>query len=250
MDFGQLVSSLRIIFTNKQMWLIGMIGCLLYLPASVFLDLWGIPYLKAVYQLTAEQAVNVSSTTFIGWIIGGPVIGMLSDKIKRRRAPLVISGMFAAILLCVIFYVPGLSLSQLYVTFFLVGFCCGSHPLCFPLGKENNPVRISGTAVAVTNMLIMLGGAIFQPVVGRLLDLHTTSPIGANGLPVYTASDYTFALSVVPIGVAFGIFLSFFLKETYCESQAKEEDELVFSRPTKTSSKLLAETEASPSLGT
>src|SRR3990167_4242236 len=225
MDIWQFGRALRIIFTNPQMWLIGMIGCLLYLPASVFLDLWGIPYLKSVYQLTADQAVNVSNLTFLGWIIGGPVIGAFSDKIGRRRAPLVATGLVAAILLCVIFYVPGIHLNQLYVIFFLVGFCCGAHPLCFPLGKENNPLQISGTDIAVTNMLIMAGGAIFQPVVGKLLDLHTTSPMGPNGLPLYTASDYTFALSVIPIGVAIGIFLSFFLKETYCQSQTKEEDE-------------------------
>lgn len=234
LNLRQLVGALRIIATNPQMWLIGMIGCLLYLPASVFLDLWGIPYLKSVYQLTSDQAVNVSSLTFLGWIISGPVIGAFSDKIKRRRMPLVITGAIAASLLCIVFYVPGLTVTELYVAFFATGFCCGSHPLCFALGKENNPAPISGTAVAVTNMLIMAGGAIFQPVVGKLLDFHTTSPLGANGLPVYTASDYTFALSVIPLGVALGIIVSFFVKETYCESQAKAADELVFN-PVQTS---------------
>ncbi len=228
MTVKQLKSAVAIIFMNPQMWLIGIIGCLLYLPATVFLDLWGIPFLKSVYQLSADQAVNISSITFLGWIIGGPVIGAFSDKIKRRRMPLVVTGSLAAILLSIIFYVPGLKLHQLYVMFFVAGFCCGAHPLCFALGKENNPGAISGTAVAVTNMLIMAGGAIFQPVVGKLLDLHTTSPLGANGLPVYTAGDYTFALSIIPIGVGLAIFLSMFLKETYCTSQAKEAHERVF----------------------
>jgi len=77
-------------------------------------------------------------------------------------------------------------------------------------------------------MLIMAGGAVFQPVVGKLLDMHATGELGANGLPIYNPSDYTFALSIIPIGVAVAIFLSAFLKETYCESQAKEEDEEVF----------------------
>jgi hypothetical protein len=58
--------------------------------------------------------------------------------------------------------------------------------------------------------------------------LHTTSPLGPNGLPVYTASDYTFALSVIPIGVSIGILLSFFLKETHCRSVAKESHERIF----------------------
>lgn len=227
-NLRQLLQALRLIALNRQMWLIGIIGCLLYLPSSVFLDLWGIPYLKSVYQLTSEQAVLISSYTFYGWIISGPIIGAISDKIKRRRLPLTSTGFFAAILLCAVFYVPGISLSQLYIIFFMIGFCCGAHPLCFALGKENNPIQISGTAVAVTNMLIMAGGALFQPIVGKLLDLHTTSPLGADGLPVYVSADYTFALSVVPLGVALGIFLSIFLKETYCESQAKEVDEQVF----------------------
>jgi len=228
MDLKQLMHALRMIFTNPQMWLIGIIGCLLYLPSSVFLDLWGIPYLKSVYGLSAEQAAAIQNYTFCGWIISGPVIGWYSDKIKRRRMPLTVTGFFAAFLLCVVFYVPGINVSQLYLIFFAIGFCCGAHPLCFALGKETNPIQISGTSVAVTNMLIMMGGVIFQPIVGLLLDLHTTSPLGVNGLPVYAAPDYTFALSVIPLGVALGIFLSIFLKETFCESQAKEADKQIF----------------------
>jgi len=226
-DLSQLFTSIRLIFANPQMWLIGIIGCLLYLPSSVFLDLWGIPYLKEAHHLTPEQAVAISSYTFYGWIIGGPVLGALSDKIKRRRMPLTLTGIVAAILLCVIFYIPGVSLDALYIMFFLIGFCCGSHSLCFALGKESNPIQISGTAVAITNMLIMAGGAVFQPLVGKLLDLHSLSA-GPNGLPIYTSSDYTFALSVVPIGMALGVALTFFLKETYCESQAKEAEKLIY----------------------
>lgn len=226
---AQLMSALRIILTNPQMWLIGTIGCLLYLPSSVFLDLWGIPYLKSVYHLTPKEAVAISSYTFYGWIISGPIIGAFSDRVKRRCLPLTATGFFAALLLCAVFYMPGIQLSALYVIFFIIGFCCGAHPLCFAIGKESNPLQISGTAVAITNMLIMAGGAIFQPIVGKLLVLHTTSPIGPDGLPVYTPSDYTFALSIIPIGVAIGIFLSLFLKETYGESQATEENTLIFS---------------------
>lgn len=231
MGTKQLFQALRVVFANKQMWLIGMIGCLLYLPASVFLDGYSKQYLMTVYHVTAEQAAFVSSLTFMGWIVSGPLLGAFSDHIKRRCLPLTITGSFAALLLCIVFYMPNaIHLWGLYAIFLFIGFSCGAHPLCFPLGKENNPIQISGTAVAVTNMLIMLGGNIFPPVVGELLDLHSTA-VGINGLPIYNASDYTFALSVVPIGVALGIFLSLFLKETHCESQATEEAEEMFKTP-------------------
>lgn len=207
----------------------------------LFLDSYDIQFWKTVYHLTSEQAVNVSSLTFFGWIISGPIIGAYSDKIKRRRLPLIATGTCATLLLCLVFYAPQLlSLSGLYCVAFLIGFSLGSHPLCFPLGKENNPSQISGTAVAATNMLIMLGGMAFPPLVGKLLDLHATE-VGANGLAVYTASDYVFALSVIPIGVAVGIGLCLFLKETYCESQAKEEDKRVFSAPSSEAEPALAD---------
>lgn len=229
MDIKQLMSAFYIIFTNPQMWIIGLIGCLLYLPAS-FLDSYDIQFWETVYHLTPEQAVNVSSLTFFGWIISGPIIGAFSDRIKRRRTPLIVTGTIATALLCIVFYAPQLlNLWSLYGVAFLIGFCLGSHPLCFPLGKENNPSQISGTAVAATNMLIMLGGMVFPPVVGELLDMHS-SLVAANGLPIYTASDYIFALSVIPIGVGIGIILCFFLKETNCESQAKEEHKRIFAQ--------------------
>jgi len=213
MSMKQLFKALNVVLANPQTWLIGLIGCLFYLPASVFLDLWGIPYLKVVYQLTPEVAAKIVSMTFVGWIIAGPSIGMLSDKIKRRRSPLLISAIMSAILLSIVFYVPNLAISSLYILFFFIGIFCGAHPLCFALGKENNPNAISGTAVAVTNTLIMIGGVIFQPIVGKLLDSHANNSSG-----IYSAGDYNYALSVVPLGLLIAIILTFFLKETYCQS--------------------------------
>lgn len=221
MSTKQLFSALRVIFTNPQMWLIGIIGCVLYLPSILLLDVYGISYFKAAHEMSSQQAANISALTFLGWIIGGPVIGVISDKIQRRRLPLILSSGLTAILLYIIFYYPGLTLNELSYIAFLAGICCGAHPLCFALGKENNSPQMAGTSVAVTNMFIMLGGMIFPPIVGKLLDLHTQSQL-VNGLHIYTAADYTFALNIVPSGIVLGTLLSMFLKETYCGSPAPE----------------------------
>lgn len=230
MGMKALFKALRTVLTNPQIWLIGLIGCLFYLPASVFLDLWGIPYLKSAYHLSAEDAASAVSWVFVGWIISGPSIGALSDRIKRRRLPLLISAIMSACLLSIVFYVPGLSLNALYVIFFFVGIFCGAHPLCFAVGKENSPLQFSGTAVAVTNTLIMLGGLIFQPLVGKLLDNHAVNVVLENGVPLYTPADYTYALSVVPVGLMIAIFLTLFLKETYCQSRMPSDEMKVGNR--------------------
>ncbi len=213
----QLLQALKTIASKKQLWLIGITGCLLYLPASVFLDLWGIPYLKTVYHLTDSAAVTLSSVTFAGWIISGPIIGALSDRIKLRRLPLIIFGGLGGLLLCIIFYYPGITYNTLRILFFFAGFCCGAHPLCFALGRESSPEKISGTAIAATNMLIMAGGAIFQPIAGQLLDWHAKSHNTLTHPMIYNSADYTFALSIIPIGVLIGIAISLFIKETHCK---------------------------------
>ena len=224
MTFKQLFAAMVLVLSKPQMWLIGLIGCLFYLPASVFLDAWGIPFLKSVYQLTPTQAAHAISMTFVGWIIASPTIGAISERIERRRLPLMICSCFAALCFGIVFYAPNVSVPALFVLLFFAGIFCGAHPLCFALGKENSPTPILGTAVAITNFLIMLGGVVFQPLVGKMLDWHTEGNSMVNGLHVYSAGDYTYAVSVVPIGLALSIILTFFLKETNCKSYEEQRE--------------------------
>ena len=216
----ELLEMLMSLLKSKQMWLIGIIGCLLYLPATVFVDQWGIPYLEQVHGLSPAEAARSTSLILLGWLISSPIIGWYSDKINRRCMPLIVTSMIACAGFFLIFYSPfELSRNAIYALMLLVGAACGSHPLCFSLSKENNMLRFSGTAIAVTNAMIMLGG-VFQYVVGKFLDLHFSGYV-EDGIRVYSKSDYTFALSIIPIGFIISILISFFIKETHC--QLKEE---------------------------
>ena len=102
-----------------------------------------------------------------------------------------------------------LSKTTIYALMFIIGLSCGSHPLCFSLSKENNLLRYSGTATALTNGMVMMGG-LFNGVVGKLLDWHFDGKIIDN-VRVYTVSDYKFALSIIPICFGLAIVISFFI---------------------------------------
>lgn len=206
------------IMQNPQMWLIGIVGSLMYLPSSVFLDVWAIPYLKTVHNLTAEQAALAVSIMLTGWIVSSFCSGALSDIFGTRKAPLLIGGILASIVACILLYVANIPLYVIYGLLFLFGVCCGPHPLCFTLSKENNPHEISGTTVAFANFLIMMGGFIFQPIVGDILDFLWDGRI-EQGLRIYTAQNYTMALSIIPIGLILSIGLTLFIKDTYRRSQ-------------------------------
>ncbi|MCH9644988.1 MAG: MFS transporter [Gammaproteobacteria bacterium] len=214
LTYKQLRAYLKVIIKNKQMWLIGIIGALLYMPSTVFCDLWGIPYLQQVYHLSAQQAASGISIMLLGWLLSSLTTGALSDILGNRKMPLVLASIFAAIFAIVIFYVPGIDTTLLYLLLFFFGVSCGPHPLTFTLSKENNKQNIAGTAVAFANFIIMMGGFLFQPIVGKLLDLGWHNTLN-HGIRSYTSHDYTLALTILPVALVLSFILSLFIKETY-----------------------------------
>ncbi|MBA2654669.1 MAG: MFS transporter [Gammaproteobacteria bacterium] len=218
LTLAQTLRGLGYVLMKKETWVIGFVGLLLYLPASAFLDLWGIPYLETAYHVTSEKAAMMIFFVYFGWILAGPLIGALSDKIRLRCLPLLVTSIFSTIFSAMAFYIPNLPFPLLYTLLFLFGVTCGSHPLVFSLSREKNPEQISGTATATTNFFIMLGGVLFQPFMGKILDWHWSGAL-IDGVRVYTLSDYKFALAVVPIGLFLSCILILFIKETHCKIQ-------------------------------
>ena len=194
--------------------MIGLVGGLLYLPSSVFLDTWAIPYLKVAHGMTAHAAARAVSLMFLGWIIASLASGFISDWIGNRRMPLLIAGMSSFVCSLVLLYVPGLSSAAVMAVMFLFGLCCGPHPLCFTLSKEMCAAEIAGTGISFANFIIMMGGFVFQPVVGKLLDVMRGGRV-LDGHPLYTVSDFHWALLIMPVGLIVAYLLTLTIKDTY-----------------------------------
>lgn len=169
-DLRQVVYNLLNIMKTPQMWVVGVIGGLLYLSTSAFAELWGNPYLRVAHGFTPDQAAVAVSFIFAGWVLGGPLAGWISDTIKRRCLPLTINALIAAGLISVILFVPNLSLWDVYSLLFIFGVFSGVQVTAFAIGREISSPQAAGSAIAFTNMLVMLSGVIFQPLIGYLLD--------------------------------------------------------------------------------
>lgn len=225
--FHRNFKDLFIILKNKQIWLNGAFGCLIYLPTTVFAELWGIPYLENTRGLSATDASFANSLVFLGFAIGAPIMGMISDKFHNRTRPMSIGAIAAAIFISIIIYVPNLSQTYLYVCIFALGLSYSCQSIVFAVGRELSPNEAAGTAFAVTNMLVMLGAMFIQPLVGKLLDYSFTSRMSQEVLSnlsaenvnrLYSAADYKFAISVIPIGIIISAVLTFFIKETHAKA--------------------------------
>lgn len=202
------------VLTSRQVWIIGFVGACLYTSLSVFGELWGKSYLEYAHHLTKIEAAKTISALFLGWAVGAPLAGYLSDWTGRRVLPLVIGAFLSLICISVVLYWPGLSYLSLSIWLFLYGVFSGTEIIVFVMAKENSGAKLSGTVFAATNMIVTLGGVLFQPLVGKLLDIFGSHEI-VSGDHVYHAADYQWALSILPISLVFVlIFALFFLKDS------------------------------------
>lgn len=227
-NFKRNMIDLAIILREKQIWINGLYGCLVYLPTTVFAELWGIPYLTHAHGLTASEAGFANSVLFFGFMLGAPTMGYISDKIKRRKLPMLVGAIVAAIMMTAILYVPDLNRHTLYALMFVLGLFYSAQAIVFAVGRELSPNEAAGTAIAITNMIVMIGAMFLQPLVGRLLDwsllMHQSglkqSTLAVDSMKqLYTVADYQFALSILPIGIVIAAILICFIKETHAHAK-------------------------------
>lgn len=211
------LSGLLLAVRNSQIWLNGLIGLLLYLSLSAFAELWGVPYLQQAHSLSRINAADANSMIFLGWAVGGPFWGWFSDFVRLRCTPMMLASFGALLSVCVILYFPTLiSLPLLFILLFVFGFFSSVQILVFALSREATPIKIAGTTIGLLNMLVMLGGNILQPLIGKLLDLQWTGLLH-DGARVYTSSAYTYALSVLPVSIIMAMVIISFVRETHCQ---------------------------------
>lgn len=210
---NEIVSELKNIVKKGQIWLAGFIALILYLSLSAFAEMWGIPFLKST-GATATQAATLNSMIFLGWLIGSPLIGWFSDYYRKRRLPILIGSVGAALAIAALIYVPTHNFIIKSLLLFLFGFFSSAEIICFALAYEKAERRVAATAVAFVNMITMAGGFIFQPLIGKLLDLVWVGPM-MNGVREYTLHDYRLALLSLPIAMVVSALCSLFIKESH-----------------------------------
>ena len=229
-SFRKNMVDLNIILREKQIWINGLFGCLVYLPTTVFAELWGIPYLAHAHGMSQTSAGFANSLLFCGFMVGAPLMGFISDSIRRRKPPMLVGALGAAIVMFIILYWPNLSEPAVYGLMFILGLFYSAQTIVFAVGRELSPSEAAGTAIATTNMIVMLGAMFLQPIIGRLLDwsvlLHANLRPAIDDLSllpmaqVYSAVDYRFAMLIIPIGIVIAAFLTLFIRETHANAKS------------------------------
>jgi MFS family permease len=201
------LAAFGVVFKNPQSILCGMIAGLLFIPTTIFDMIWGVRYLQEARGFEYAEAVMRSATVPLGWIIGCPLLGLISDRIGRRKPVIAAGGIVLVACMTWILYGPS-DVFPPYVLGVLAGIASGAAMLPYTVIKEANPPQFSGTATGVINFLNFTFSALLGPVFGWVL--QTISGRAAQ----MDLEHYQTAFEPLLYGVVIAIVLTLFLKET------------------------------------
>ena len=195
------------VFRNPQSILCGIIAGLIFIPTTIFDMVWGVRYLQDARGFDYATAVLRSATVPLGWMIGCPLLGFLSDRLGRRK-PVILAGA-AVLLACLawILYGPADVLPP-YALALVAGIASGAAMLPYTVIKEVNPPGVSGTATGVVNFLNFTFSALLGPVfAGWLTD-------ASGGAETMSLEHFQIAFQPLLYGVGLAIVLTLLLRET------------------------------------
>ena len=168
-----------------------------------------------IYGLSKAKASHILSMIAIGMIVGSPLLSFLSNRIFQGRKPVLMLSSFVVLCLTAIlaFSTEKIPLPGLYaITLGLGIFSSAIVVIGFTTTKELFPVQIAGTSTGLVNLFPFAGGAVFQPVLGYLLERH-----GRTG-DVFTLAGYKEAFLALFLCGFIAFLASLFLKETLAKT--------------------------------
>jgi MFS family permease len=205
--FTDALHALATVFRNPQSIMCGLIAGLLFIPTTIFDMVWGVRYLQEAHGFDYGTAVIRSSTVPLGWIIGCPLMGFISDRLGRRKPVILIGAIVLLACLGWILYGPHETLPP-YIVGFVMGVASGGAMLPYTIIKEANPPSMGGTATGVINFINFTLSALLGPV------FATTLLRVSGGVSERTLEHYQATFTPLLIGVAIALGLTLLLRET------------------------------------
>ncbi len=210
------MKSLKDLLKNRQSWWLSIYSGFAFAPVMVFGGLWGVGFTKDAFLLPEHVAAQLVSLIFIGFAVGAPVFGLLSDFLSKRRSVMFWGTLLALLSISVIIYLPEFSKTFLILAFFIFGFGISSFLLCFTMIKEINAPGLAATAIGFMNAFDALFGAFSDPLAGKILDIFWEGEI-KNGARIFSLYAYKIAFLTIPIYLILALASLLWIKDTKCK---------------------------------
>jgi len=135
-----------------------------------FAGLWAVPYMVDVHGMSRVAAAEHSSALLLGVAFGALAVGVISDRLRNRRAVMrTYTALYALSWLPWLMHIE-LPAGTTQAWFALMGVLIPGFTLSWTIAKEANRPEHSGIATSVVNLGIFLGTGVLQPLAGYMLD--------------------------------------------------------------------------------
>ena len=195
-----------------DVWKIAIVAACLSGPMLALGGLWGTPYLMESYGLERPNAAFLMSFILLGWAVGAPISGMVSDRLGRRKIVLVCASFGVVFGVAMLIFFPQLPLWVLVCVITLIGFSGGGMAATYALVQEIMPSHLGAASTGIVNSMTVASGALLQPLVGMLLDMMWDGNISA-GVRLYDAGDYRLAFLCILGSAVIGLIAALSLSE-------------------------------------
>lgn len=198
-----LMSSLRRILVNKQLWLCSIAAATSFGTLLAYAGYWYIE-IEQYYSVENVEAAMISSIIFAGIGIGTPLLGYLANLCQSRLVVIHTALCLGLMMLLLGIYLPRIDVSDLFIikiVAFLIGFLLSGSILFYTMANEMTPASYRGIAISLLNTIVFIfnSAMLFIPYL------------------FITAESQTFFtyLWVIPFSITISIMLLFFIHETF-----------------------------------
>lgn len=209
-----LLSQAKAAWLNAQTIRASLYTSLMNMAVAVFGAMAGSLYLIQRLGVDKSDAAMVNSMLFLGAILGGPIVGWCSDKLSLRLLPMKIGALTSLAVVLIILY-ASVSLNQMAILFFLLGFFTASQVISYALVAESASPFLTATAVSLVSIMTQGGYIVYQNGFSMLLTWYE-QPQLLDGVPSYSLSAFQSAALILPLGLGIALIALLGLKETHC----------------------------------
>jgi len=208
--FGPLWQNVKEVLRTQRIWPIALYGGLVYIPTGTFASFWGIEYLKSYYGPHAQVSfATLNSLIFLGWIIGSPIAGYISDRLHNRRNIMLAGALGALLSFMAITWITNLTPWMMGFLLLCVGIFSSCSGITFAMGCETVTKSQGGTAIGFVNMMAIIPSIICSPIIGAILDHYWTGTMMGD-IKLFTFNAYQHGMLVEMIVLTLAVIIAGF----------------------------------------
>ena len=208
----ELLALMREAARSKQYWIVTLFAMMIAGPAISF-PVWGVAYYMQVLGYARPEAALFTTVALLGWAFGSLSAGWIMGRFTNRKLAAAGCAILQLLGWSIFVAFPGMPEAVHYFVMLMIGLSAGGIVVGFILIADNSPPSTVGTAIGISNTLVMLLSAAILLIMGVVLDLLWTGEI-IDGVRIYSPFAFRMAYLAMPAASLAALLAALSIRES------------------------------------